>query len=91
MTDILEITDYLRLKCTNQYDWVDLKCHYITIPHAAPILTIDQGLWGLKDIHSLGYLSTTSKTVLTFTSTYTNCVPLDMGKRIKVNGSLSMD
>ncbi|GEM_PF-3367869 len=88
MVDTLELTDYLRLKSTDGNNYVDLKCHQITIPNSAPILVINQGLWAIKDIHSLGYLSTVSKTELVFASTYTNCVPADVGKQVKVNGSL---
>jgi hypothetical protein len=63
----------------------------VTIPNLAPILTIDQGLLVIKDIFSLGYLSTVSKTELAFTSTYTDCVPSDVGKRVRVNGALITD
>jgi hypothetical protein len=89
-TDV-EISDYLSMTATDGLNYITLKGQVFTVPSPAPILKIDQGILAFKDLFSLGYLSSVSKTELAFTSTYTSCVPSDIGKRVKVNGVLITD
>jgi hypothetical protein len=86
----LTISDYLDMQETYLQNWVRLKTHLFFIPNPllpAPILRIDQGILAFKDLSSLGYLATNSKTEIAFTSTYTACDPSDIGKQVKINGA----
>jgi hypothetical protein len=75
MTDFdnVVINDYLDMKATDQQNWVRLKTFVFTIPSAAPILRIEQGILAFKDLSSLGYLASVSKTEIPFGATYTAC------------------
>lgn len=86
MVDNLTISDYLDMQATDQQNYVRLKTHIMTIPNPAPILRIEQGILAFKDLNSLGYLATVSKTEIPFGSTYTNCVPSDIGKQVVDDG-----
>jgi hypothetical protein len=85
--DNLDINDTLTMKATDQANYVELKTFMFTIPPPpAPILKIDQGMLVFKDLSSLGFLSSVSKTEIPFGATYTSCVPSDIGKQVRDDG-----
>jgi len=92
LVENLTISDYLEMQATDQQNYVRLKSHIVTIPTSAPILRIDQGLWVYKDLFSLGYLASASKTDIPIQSGgYTPCVPSDIGKQVRDDGVIIPD
>jgi len=88
MTDFDNVTinDTLTMKMTDQY-FTRIKNHIFTFPAPpTPILRIDQGVLAFRDLSSLGFLASVSKTEIPFSSTYTNCDPADIGKQVRDDG-----
>lgn len=84
--DNLTINDTLKMHAPDQQNFIDIKTVWVTVPTAAPILKISQGMWGMKDFSCLGFLGSVSKTTITLGETYTNCIPTDIGKMVKDDG-----
>jgi hypothetical protein len=83
----LTLKDTLKIFSPDLTYAVQLKTFTCTFPSEDPILRIDRGILAMKDLSALGYLSSVSKTVILMPwSPYTNCVPSDIGKRVKKNG-----
>jgi hypothetical protein len=75
------------------YD-VKTKAVMVTVPTTNPILHIDKGILGTRDIFGLGPLGCTSPTVVNMRSSptaYTNCVRSDIGKKVKDDGVIISD
>jgi hypothetical protein len=70
-------------------DEVLVRASLMRWPNPSGILTISRGAQVIKDVSSLGNLSSESPTKLEFESEdYTNCHPSDIGLGVKVNGNL---
>ncbi|PVX26296.1 MAG: hypothetical protein CW691_01840, partial [Candidatus Bathyarchaeum sp.] len=73
------------MKAPNDSDWIDIQT--VMMLGSSPILHIDQGVMGVKDLFCLGFLGSESPTRLTFSEQdYTDCVPSDIGKAVEDDG-----